>query len=123
MNKLDTLIKQLKTEPETVEFHDVIEVIDNYYHYRPTQFSNGPDNEIIINKAGENEGSCKIFSFAQIQQLDEAQTLQCFGQYYRNDVLLHPDNTDHANIRTFIKYGWGSINFDNIALEQRAHSL
>jgi len=71
----------------------------------------------VDNAAGENEGSCKIFSFAQLQQLDETQTLNCFGRYYREDVLKNPQGSDHANIRTFIKHGWQHITFDNTALE------
>lgn len=117
MNDLEIFIKQIKTTPEKTEFKDVIEIIDKYYRYTPTRFVNGTDSENIINNAGENEGSCKIFSFAQLHQLDEAQTLNCFGKYYREEVLKKPEGTDHANIRTFIKYGWQQICFENIALE------
>ena len=117
MNDLEIFIKQIKTTPEKTEFKDVIEIIDKYYRYTPTRFINGTGNENIINTAGENEGSCKIFSFAKLHQLDEAQTLNCFGKYYREDVLKKPEGTDHANIRTFIKYGWQQIRFDNTALE------
>lgn len=117
MNDLEILIKQIKTTPEKTEFKDVIEIIDKYYRYTPTRFVNGTDSENIINPAGENEGSCKVFSFAQLHQLDERQTLHCFGKYYREDVLKKPEATDHANIRTFIKYGWQQIRFDNTALE------
>ena len=116
MKNSEALIQQIKSNPESIEFQDVINHIDNFYHYTPTQFSNGPDNDYVISKVGENEGSCKIFSFAQIQQLDESQTLNCFGQYYRDDVLNHPDATDHANIRTFMKHGWKHVIFDHPAL-------
>jgi hypothetical protein len=119
MKTLDQLINQLITDPETTEFKDVIDVIDAHYNYTPAHFTNGPANDCVINEAGKNEGSCKIFSFAQIQHLDEMQTLNCFGRYYREDVLKHPDNTDHANIRTFIRHGWKYINFENLALEEK----
>lgn len=118
MTSLDTLIDQIKTQPKNVEFNDVINIINEYYDYTPTKFTNGTQNDCVINKAGENEGSCKIFSFAKIHQLDEMQTLNCFGSYYRDDVLKHPDNTDHANIRAFIKYGWKQISFEGTALVQ-----
>lgn len=117
MNKLDALLQQLKKAPEAVEFSDVITVIDEYYHYSPTQFNNGTADDHIINDAGENEGSCKIFSFAEIQDLDKNQTLHCFGQYYRSDVLENPDEKNHANIRTFMNHGWAGIRFKNRALE------
>ncbi|MFC1588874.1 HopJ type III effector protein [Pseudomonadota bacterium] len=119
MNKLDKLIKQIKLNTETVEFQNVIDTINEHYNYTPTQFRNGPDNDCVTSKAGENEGSCKIFAFAMLHNLDENQTLNCFGQYYRDDVLNHPDNTDHANIRTFMKYGWKNIAFDGVTLKNK----
>ena len=112
MNSLDTLLAQIKSNPETLEFQLVIDTINEHYDYTPVQFSNAS----VISKAGENEGSCKIFAFAQLHDLDKTQTLNCFGQYYRYDVLKHPDNTDHANIRTFMDNGWDKINFDHAAL-------
>ena len=119
MNKLDQLVTQITTDTEITEFQHVITVIDEHYFYTPTQFTNGVGNDCIINKAGENEGSCKIFSFAHDQNLDKSQTLHCFGQYYRNDVLNHPGNKDHANIRNFIKYGWKGITFNGSALHYK----
>ncbi|MES0328304.1 MAG: HopJ type III effector protein [Gammaproteobacteria bacterium] len=121
MNKLNKLLQQIKSKPESVEFQNIIDTINEFYNYTATQFSNGPTDDCVISKAGENEGSCKIFAFALLHQLDENQTLNCFGQYYRNDVLNHPDNTDHANIRTFMRYGWKNIVFDNVALISKAH--
>jgi len=119
MKTLDQLINQIKSNPDTIEFQDVINVIDANYLYRQTRFTNGPVDDCIINEAGKNEGSCKIFSFAQIQHLDKHQTLSCFGHYYRDEVLNHPENSDHANIRNFIKYGWLTVNFENAALEEK----
>ena len=119
MKNLDNLIEQIKSRAETIEFNNVIDIINEFYDYTATQFSNGPDNDCVISMAGENEGSCKIFAFALLQQLDEQQTLNCFGKYYRGDVLNHPEGTDHANIRTFMKYGWKNISFDLAVLEKK----
>ena len=116
MNELETFIEQIKNTPDITEFDDVIGIIDQYYLYTPTRFVNGTDNDNVVSDTGENEGSCKIFSFARIHQLDEARTLNCFGKYYREYVLNNPEGTDHANIRTFIKHGWDHIKFDNTAL-------
>ena len=102
----------LKEDPLNVEFQDVISLIDAYYKYTPTRFTNGVGTNPIVNKAGENEGSCKIFAFARMQGLTEAQTLACFGHNYREDVLPHPDGTNHQNIRRFITDGWKGIQFD-----------
>jgi len=117
MNKLKEL---LDSAPEKIEFNQVIQVIEENYNYTPTRFTNGEGSGQVTNEVGNNEGSCKIFSFAQLNNLNEKQTLACFGNYYREDVLAHPDNTDHANIRNFIKSGWAGIHFDNIALVKKS---
>jgi len=118
MSELEKLLEQIKRFPEKTEFNDVISIIDEHYRYIPTRFTNGTDNDVVINTAGENEGSCKIFSFARINNLNKEQTLNCFGQYYRDDVLNHPKGSDHQNIRTFMKYGWGQLVFDGDALKE-----
>ena len=110
--ELQALLLKIKSTPETVEFNDVIETIDSHFQYRPTEFVNGE----TVNQAGTNEGSCKIFAFAQMHQLSQQETLNCFGHYYREHVLQHPDNTDHANIRQFMLYGWKGIHFNNSPL-------
>lgn len=116
-SSLDQLLNQLENSPTTVEFNQVIEVINAHYHYTPTRFTNGKGDSQVSNEAGTNEGSCKIFAFAQDQQLGEEQTLNCFGDYYRTDVLKNPDGNDHGNIRGFIQFGWDGIKFDEPALQ------
>lgn len=109
------LIAEIKSVPSKVEFSQVIEVIDNEFEFTPTRFKNGD----VVNEANQNNGSCKIFSFANLMELDKEQTLACFGDFYRKDVLENPDNTDHQNIRNFISYGWDGVIFDGKALKQR----
>lgn len=109
------LIEQLETAPKSVEFDQVIAVIAENYDYQPTRFSNGD----VTNEAGTNEGSCKLFSFGLINQLSEDEMLACFGKYYRDDVLKHPNGTDHGNIRAFMESGWDGIKFDQPALIAR----
>ena len=116
MNNLDQLINKSQTNPEMITFQETISIIDEFYHYTPTEFTNGLNDELIINQAGSNEGSCKIFAFALMHDFDSKQTLNCFGDYYRVDVLQNPDNDDHANIRTFIKDGIQGIHFMGNAL-------
>ena len=111
-SKLDKLLLLLKSAPDQVEFQDVITTITEHYDYSPAQFSNGAGDDLFINSAGENEGSCKIFAFAKLHGLSAEETLACFGKYYREDVLQHPDGMDHLNIRTFMKYGWHGIQFE-----------
>ncbi len=108
----EQLLKLLKINPESIEFQQVMETIEQNYDYTPTRFTNSE----VVNESGANEGSCKIFAFGQLNQLKEHETLACFGTYYRDDVLQNPKGTDHANIRTFIVHGWDGINFDAPAL-------
>jgi hypothetical protein len=113
---INNLITQLRQAPENVTFTDVMQVISQFYAYTATGFSNG----LIINAASSNEGSCKIFYFAQLQKLSESETLHLFGAYYRDDVLTNPTGCDHGNIRNFILTGWSGIKFDSAALVKLA---
>ncbi len=114
--ELDTFLKRLNDAPESVAFNDTIAVIDALYEFTPTAFTNGA----LRSEAGQNSGSCKIFSFATLQQLTAQQTLHCFGDYYRKDVLGNPEGTDHQNIRNFMKSGWEGISFEGAALKRKA---
>jgi len=104
------------TNNEAVGFNETIVVITENYDYQPTEFSNGLNEQILVNPAGTNEGSCKIFAFAQLNRLDQQQTLNLFGDYYRLDVLNDPNGTGHQNIRNFMRYGWDGIHFNGVAL-------
>jgi hypothetical protein len=106
-------INPLTLNPVEIEFSQVIAYIDQHYHFTPTAFKNGNTH----NAANQNNGSCKIFFFAQLHQLSEQHTLQLFGDYYRKDVLQNPDATDHQNIRNFMKSGWSGIAFEGSALQ------
>ncbi|HSC55451.1 MAG TPA: HopJ type III effector protein [Phnomibacter sp.] len=108
-------IEKLRTQPALVAFTDTIAVIEAHYDFTPTRFTNGA----TVNEAGTNSGSCKLFAFAQLQQLTQQETLDCFGAYYREDVLQHPEATNHANIRNFMQTGWGGIQFDGQALQAK----
>lgn len=114
--KLKELIYKLQNTPDSVTFNDVISTIESEYHYTPCRFYNGVGNDKFVNEVGCNEGSCKVFAFANLNHLNDEQTLQCFGDYYRKDVMQKPQGDDHANIRTFIRHGWAGIEFDGIAL-------
>lgn len=112
---IDQLLAKLKSNPSGVQFKEVIETIDENFNFSPAAFKNGE----LKNEAGQNSGSCKLLSFAQLFELTKDQTLQCFGDYYRIDVLQHPENTDHQNIRNFFKYGWDGIRFEAKALSPK----
>ena len=110
--QLKAFLDNLQRSPKSIEFQDTMAAIGTAYVYSPTTFTNGK----LVNQAGENEGSCKLFAFAKLQGLSEEDTLACFGAYYRNDVLLNPESDNHQNIRNFMQAGWGGIKFDKVAL-------
>lgn len=109
----NTLIAAL--EAGTARFDDVIGYIDGHFDFTPTAFANGD----TFNEANTNNGSCKIFAFAQQLGLSQQATLHAFGDYYRVDVLEHPEASDHANIRNFMRSGWAGIHFEGEALRAK----
>jgi hypothetical protein len=113
--RINDFLTKLRTQPDTVLFTDTMAVIDANYDFTPTRFSNGA----AVNEAGTNSGSCKLFAFAQLHQFSKEETLACFGDYYRVDVLQHPEATNHANIRNFMVTGWEGISFDAVALQPK----
>lgn len=112
---LDSFLKKLNETPQEVAFTDTMAVVEVLYDFTPTAFQNGD----LHNEAGQNSGSCKLFSFAQIQGFSVEQTLACFGDFYRKDVLENPDASNHQNIRNFIKTGWEGISFEGTALTEK----
>lgn len=112
MSTINAFLQKLKQSPRTITFPETIAVIEENYSFTPTAFKNGN----VQNAAGENSGSCKLFSFAKLQNFSKEETLACFGSYYFEDVLKNPEGTDHQNIRNFMKLGWGEIKFEDSAL-------
>lgn len=103
------LLADLKLD--TIKFGDVIAFIEQHYHHTPTAFKNGE----VFNESSQNQGSAKVFSFAQINELNEDETLSLFAEHY-NAVKASPDGVDHQNIRQFIANGWAGITFEGQAL-------
>lgn len=109
------ILEQIKTSPETIQFKEVISYIDENYDFTPTKFTNGN----TVNEADQNNGSCKVFSFAKLNNLSKEEVLNLFGEFYREDVLKNPEGTDHQNIRNFIEFGWDGISFEGEALKTK----
>ena len=110
-----TLEEKIQHSPASITFSEVIAHIDAHYNFTPTRFTNGT----AVNEVGQNNGSCKIFSFAKLHGLTQDQTLALFGDYYRLDVLGNPSGTDHQNIRNFIQSGWDGILFEGESLREK----
>jgi hypothetical protein len=110
------IFEQLEKAPHEIQFKDVIAFIDAHYHFTPTKFTNGN----TVNEADQNNGSCKVFSFAKLNALSKDETLALFGDFYRTDVLQNPEGDDHQNIRNFMEFGWDGISFEGEALKRRS---
>lgn len=114
--EISQFLTKLKQHPESIQFNETMDVIDRHYDFTPTSFTNGSQK----NEVGQNNGSCKLFAFASLQKLTKEETLHCFGDYYRVDVLQHPEKDDHQNIRNFIQLGWEGVKFQNKPLTLKA---
>jgi len=112
---LDDFLNTLKNTPDSVEFTDTMAVIEAGYKFTPTRFQNGD----LTNEPEQNQGSCKILAFGKLQGLSAEQTLACFGEYYRQDVLNNPAGSDHQNIRNFMKHGWDGVSFEEQPLSAK----
>lgn len=113
--KLAHFLEKLNTNPESIAFADTMAVVEENYNFTETAFKNGDTH----NEAGQNSGSCKLFAFAKLNNLNANATLACFGEYYRKDVLENPTGSDHGNIRNFMKYAWEGIQFEAQALTSK----
>lgn len=107
--QLSTLLKNIKNN--SIPFKEVLLFIETYYTHQPTAFKNGAQH----NEATQNQGSAKVFAFAQLNGLNEGDTLHLFAEHYQS-VLQHPDGTDHQNIRQFMIHGWAGLAFEGQAL-------
>ncbi|MDO4441145.1 MAG: HopJ type III effector protein [Moraxella sp.] len=112
MSNISSLLNSIETGE--FKFADVLHFIETHYHYTPVEFRNGE----VVNAAGTNEGSAKVFSLAKLHGLNQLDTLKLFAEHYES-VLATPDGSDHANIRNFMHYGWQGIGLEKNALSPR----
>ena len=109
------IFEQLEKSAGEIQFKDAIAFIDEHYDFTPTKFTNGN----TVNEADQNNGSCKVFSFAKLNALSKDETLALFGDFYRTDVLQNPEGNDHQNIRQFMQHGWDGVQFETLALSAK----
>ncbi|MBH0021917.1 HopJ type III effector protein [Pseudoalteromonas sp. SWXJ133] len=95
---LNNYLKALAENSKSIQFTDTMAVIEANYDFTACGFN----NHGLLSAASENNGSCKIFAFAKLNDLSKQNTLDCFGKFYRQDVLQNPKGDDHLNIRTFM---------------------
>ena len=75
--ELQQFLDTLASTPERIDFETTIAVIEGNYDFTPTAFTNGSTE----NAEGENNGSCKIFAFGLLHNLEKDATLACFGRF------------------------------------------
>lgn len=96
-------------------FANTLAFIEQWYDFTPSAFQNGP----VANAVDQNQGSCKVFALSQLLELTKEQTLQCFGEHYR-DVLATPDIDNHHNLRRVLAEGTSNITFASFPLVVKA---
>lgn len=106
---------KVRLHTETVVFAETLALVGEMYRYTPTALSNGIGDDALHSPAGTNEGSCKVFAFAQMNSLSHDETLACFGEHYQV-VLADPAGTGHPNIRLFMRDGFAGIRFADAPL-------
>ncbi|NRD22271.1 HopJ type III effector protein [Winogradskyella litoriviva] len=106
---------KLKSNPEAIKFSETMAIIESYYKFTPTAFTNGT----LENAEGQNSGSCKLFAFAIEQKLTKEETLACFGEHYFEDVLINPKGIGHQNIRNFMYTGFEGLDFKAFPLKKK----
>ena len=97
------------------EFASTLSFIDTWFDFTPSAFDNGG----VKNGQDQNQGSCKVFALSELLSLSKEQTLQCFGEHYR-DVLATPDVDNHHNLRRVLRDGTADIHFDSFPLKQKS---
>ena len=105
---------KLQNNPKAIDFSETIATIEATYNFTPSAFTNGT----LKNEESQNQGSCKVFSFAVKQELSKEETLSCFGQYYQ-EVLDDANGTGHQNIRNFMNTSFEGLSFDKATLTHK----
>lgn len=102
-----------------VKFNEVMAQIEESFRFTPTEYTSGfGTDDLLVNPAGTNNGSNKVFAFGMLYDLTEEQTLRLFCQFFE-EVKESPDGTDHGNIRNFMKSGWPGIRMPTMSLTKR----
>ena len=71
--------------------------------------------DVVVYPVKTKQENSKLFAFAKDQKLSKQETLNCFGEHYKN-VLDTPEGDNHENIRNFISHGWEGVSFNKEAL-------
>ncbi|TXR54798.1 HopJ type III effector protein [Reinekea thalattae] len=111
---LNELLEAVYANRSDLKFDQVLACIDAEFEFTPCAFANGNLN----NSAEQNQGSCKVLSFAFKAGLNESQALLLFAEHYQS-VLADPEGDAHQNIRQFMNTGWKGVSFEKVALQKK----
>ncbi|MES2626360.1 MAG: HopJ type III effector protein [Pseudomonadota bacterium] len=117
MNQFDNALPQFldAINKDTHQFSSTLAFINQWFDFTPSAFRNGK----VSNSAEQNQGSCRVLAMALLVGLSAEQTLQCFGEHYR-DVLATPDVDNHHNLRRLQTEGLTDIHFDEQPLRYKS---
>ena len=90
------------------KFAEIQKIIDENYNYEANGFKIGD----VYNDKTQNQWSGKILSYAFLNNLNTAETLELFGEHFA-DVLNNPNADTHKNIRALMKNTLSGVKFDN----------
>ena len=96
------------------KFSDFIAMLDSCYTAKPISFKNGD----LMNNLGENAATAKLLSFAALADLSDDETVLLWCEHYRS-VAETPQDTDHQNIRNFMKYGMAGVDMEEVCLTRK----
>ena len=71
-----------------------------------------------MNNLGENAATAKLLSFAALADLSDDETVLLWCEHYRS-VAETPQDTDHQNIRNFMKYGMAGVDMEEVCLTRK----
>eukprot|EP00241_Pyramimonas_parkeae_P009262 CAMPEP_0114239076 /NCGR_PEP_ID=MMETSP0058-20121206/8258_1 /TAXON_ID=36894 /ORGANISM="Pyramimonas parkeae, CCMP726" /LENGTH=145 /DNA_ID=CAMNT_0001351215 /DNA_START=290 /DNA_END=727 /DNA_ORIENTATION=+ len=103
-----------------VRFEEVMDMVGQCYTFTPTGYTSGAGlPSEVCNEPNTNNGSCKVFAFAKLNDLDEEATLRLFCEHYEQ-VLGDPEGNSHLNIRNFMANGWQGLVMETSPLRLKA---
>jgi len=107
--KLDAFLKKLNDDPEAVTFDEALATVGEHYRLTPCGYTLAG----VRFDVDQVHRSCQLYAFGILHKLSKEQTLACFGEHYREDVLKHPQGSDHQTVRLFMQVGWEGLKLDS----------
>ena len=104
VSKIKDSINTIREAWETIDFSNMIQLIDYLFETKPIEFTNGSE----ANKARTNLWSLKILTLGLMLGLNTNQILSLFGEHL-TEVENTPKWDSHKNIRALRTWGYTKI--------------